>query len=112
MKQQKRIYYDRRSDALYLLIRSGTEEEVQEVAPGVNVELDQHGRLLGIEILNASRSLRQLMKKSRTDVARRESLRETVSILAIPGARESIKEGMREIKKGQGIPLEQFLASS
>lgn len=111
MKRQQRIYYDRRSDVLYLFIRSGAEEEVQEVAPGVNVELDQRGRLLGIEILNASRSLRQLMKKSRADVTHRASLRETAEILTIPGARESIREGMRDLKKGRGMPLQQFLAS-
>lgn len=111
MKQQKRIYYDRRSDVLYLFIRSGTEEEVQEVAPGVNVELDRRGQLLGIEILNASRSLRQLMKKSPVDIAHRESLRETAEILAISGAKESIREGMRDLKKGRGMPLEQFLAA-
>jgi len=30
-----------------------------------------------------------------------ESLEETAEILSIPGARESIKQGMKEIKKGK-----------
>lgn len=34
-----------------------------------------------------------------------ESLEETAEILAIPGAKASIKEGLKEAKKGQGIPL-------
>ncbi len=34
-----------------------------------------------------------------------ESLEETAEILAIPGAKQSIKEGLRQAKKGQGIPL-------
>lgn len=34
-----------------------------------------------------------------------ESLEETAEILAIPGARRSIKEGLKQAKKGKGIPL-------
>lgn len=34
-----------------------------------------------------------------------ESLEETAEILAIPGAKKSIKEGLKQAKKGQGIPL-------
>lgn len=39
MKQVKdKIYYDKKSDALWLFIRSGPEEQSKEVVPGVNVE--------------------------------------------------------------------------
>ena len=34
-----------------------------------------------------------------------ESLEETAEILAIPGAKKSIKEGLREAKKDQGTPI-------
>ena len=34
-----------------------------------------------------------------------ESLEETAEILAIPGAKRSIKEGLMEAKKGQGTPI-------
>lgn len=34
-----------------------------------------------------------------------ESLEETAEILAIPGAKLSIKIGLKQAKKGQGIPL-------
>lgn len=37
-----------------------------------------------------------------------ESLEETAEILAIPGARKSIREGMKQAKKGQGIPLSEL----
>ncbi len=37
-----------------------------------------------------------------------ESLEETAEILAIPGAKKSIKQGLKEAKKGQGIPLSQL----
>lgn len=40
-----------------------------------------------------------------------ESLEETLEVMAIPGAYESIREGVKEAKKRQGIPLNEFLKS-
>ena len=37
-----------------------------------------------------------------------DGLEETAQILAIPGAEESIKQGMKEAKKGLGIPLSEL----
>lgn len=56
MKRKKsRVYYDKKSDVLWILVRGGPEEEHREVAPGISVELGKNGELLGIEILDASR---------------------------------------------------------
>ena len=41
---------------------SGTEEEFVEVAPGVHVELDSKGDVIGIEILKASKFFRPVAK--------------------------------------------------
>lgn len=58
MKQtKKKIYYDKKTDVLWLYIKSGAEKEHKEVTPGVNVEIGYNGELLGIEILNASKVL-------------------------------------------------------
>lgn len=38
-----------------------------------------------------------------------ESLEETAEILAIPGAKRSIKEGLKQAKKGQGISLSELI---
>jgi len=38
-----------------------------------------------------------------------ESLEETAEILTIPGAKKSIEQGLKEAKKGQGIPLSKLL---
>ena len=51
----KRYHYDQKSDALYICIRAGEEESFEEIAPGVNVELDENDEIIGIEILNVSR---------------------------------------------------------
>lgn len=54
-KAKSKIYYDKKTDTLWLNVKSGLEEEYKEVAPGVNIELNKKGEVLGIEILNASK---------------------------------------------------------
>ena len=56
------INYDSQKDILYFAVREGVEEEFIEIAPGVNVELDQKGEVIGIEILNASQMLKPVAK--------------------------------------------------
>lgn len=56
-KRKQKIYYDKKSDILWINIKSGVEEEYREVAPGVSLEIGEKGELLGIEILNASKVL-------------------------------------------------------
>jgi uncharacterized protein YuzE len=57
-KSNKKVYYDNQSDTLWFLIKDGAEEEYQEIAPGINVELGKKGELMGIEVLNASKVLK------------------------------------------------------
>lgn len=61
-KAREKIYYDRKTDTLWMLIKKGIEEEHKEVSPGVSVELSKKGELLGIEILNASKVLGSKIK--------------------------------------------------
>jgi len=74
MKEKKThplVKYDPSSDVLYIATREGIEEEFTEVVPGVNVELDRKGNVLGVEILRASHTLRDFLKSldKRHDVA-------------------------------------------
>ena len=65
MKEKKNkplVRYDPSSDVLYIAIRKGVEEEFTEVAPGVNVEMDDRGNVLGVEILRASHTLKGFLK--------------------------------------------------
>lgn len=64
--KNKKINYDRKSDVFYLVIRDGYEEKHQEVSPGVFVELDKSGELIGIEILNASRNIGKFFQNSKS----------------------------------------------
>lgn len=62
MKKAK-INYDVQSDALYLVVKEGYEDKHQEIAPGVFVELDKAGEVIGVEILNASANIGKLFKR-------------------------------------------------
>ena len=61
IKAKKLIHYDQKSDVFYIGMK-GVEEECIEVSPGVNVELNERGKVIGIEILNASRLFRDVTK--------------------------------------------------
>jgi len=52
------VHDDPQSNALHFLVWHGEEERFAEVAEAVNVEIDQKGQLLSVEITNASCFLR------------------------------------------------------
>ena len=62
MKREPLINYDSESDVVYIVVRKGPEETVVEVAPGINVELDEKGEIIGIEILRASKFFKPIVK--------------------------------------------------
>lgn len=59
-ENKQKIYYDKKSDILWFLVKSGPELEYKEIAPGISVELGKNGELLGIEILNASKVVKPI----------------------------------------------------
>ncbi len=56
-----KVYYDDEEDILYLA-NKGEEEEVVELSPGVNLELDKKGKLIGVELFNASKMFKDVIK--------------------------------------------------
>ncbi|MFH1370210.1 MAG: DUF2283 domain-containing protein [Planctomycetota bacterium] len=62
MSKKPLINYDYESDVLYIVAKKAVEEEFAEIAPGINVELDDKGQVIGIEILNASKCLKPIAK--------------------------------------------------
>jgi uncharacterized protein YuzE len=61
-KHESRVNYDPATDVLYLVTQKGVEAEFKEVIPGVNVELDEEGQVIGVEILGASRVLNSVLE--------------------------------------------------
>jgi len=50
-----KVLYDNEVDALYIKLGDQTPEGVSEISEGVNVDVTSTGKLVGIEILNASK---------------------------------------------------------
>ena len=52
-----RVYYDNEVDALYLTLGDESPEGVIEIAEGVNLDTTSDDRIVGIEILDASKKI-------------------------------------------------------
>ena len=52
-----RLNYDPEADAAYLRFSDQTVAESDEVSPGVVIDYDGEGRMVGMEVLNARRHL-------------------------------------------------------
>ena len=50
------ITYDRVADSLYLKLKTGRVADSIEVSEGVILDLDEEGGVLGVEVLNYSKS--------------------------------------------------------
>jgi len=53
--------YFNNEDILYLLISEGEETSSVELSPNITAELNEHGELIGIEILEASSYMRDYL---------------------------------------------------
>ena len=56
-----KVFYDEKEDILYLA-KEGEEAEVIELSPGVNMELDSKGNLIGVELFKASHMFKDVLK--------------------------------------------------
>lgn len=56
-----KVFYDEEEDVLYLA-KESEEAEVVEISPGVNMELDSNGNLIGVELFKASRMFKNVLK--------------------------------------------------
>ena len=52
-----RVTYDPKVDALRIMLKDVPIEESDEQSPGVILDYDQEGNIVGIEVLNASERL-------------------------------------------------------
>jgi len=51
------VAYDPEADAAYIRFSSGKVEESEEVSPGIVLDYDQDGHIVGMEVLHARRQL-------------------------------------------------------
>ena len=52
-----RVEYDSKADAMYIWLRKARYEISEELAENVIIDLDKSGRIIGIEILDATKNL-------------------------------------------------------
>jgi len=59
-----RVEYDSKTDAMYIWLRKAKYEISEELAENVILDLDKRGRIIGIEILDATKNLgKELVNK-------------------------------------------------
>ena len=56
-KKKMKVYHDNEVDALYLKMGDETPEGVIEISEGVNLDTTSEDKIVGIEILNASKKI-------------------------------------------------------
>jgi uncharacterized protein YuzE len=52
-----RVEYDSKADAMYIWLRKAKYDISEELAENVIIDLDKNGRIIGIEVLDASKNL-------------------------------------------------------
>jgi uncharacterized protein YuzE len=52
-----RVYYDNKVDAIYIKLGNQKPEGVIEISEGVNLDTTTDNKIVGIEILNASKKM-------------------------------------------------------
>jgi len=56
-----KVYYDEKEDIFYLA-KEGLEAEVVALSPHVNMEIDDSGKLIGVEVFKASKLFKDVIK--------------------------------------------------
>jgi uncharacterized protein YuzE len=51
------VEYDKKADAMYIWLRKAKYDISEELAENVILDLDKNGRIIGIEVLGASKNL-------------------------------------------------------
>ena len=57
-----KVKYDKETDVLYIGFSEEKIKESDEGKPGIILDYDQHGAIVGIEILNASKKMKNPSK--------------------------------------------------
>jgi uncharacterized protein YuzE len=52
-----KVYYDDETDSLYLKLGDDAPDGVIEISEGVNIDTTSQGKIVSIEILNASKKI-------------------------------------------------------
>lgn len=77
-----RFHYDKKEDALYIRFNENPYQKSEEVQEGIIFDYDKNGKIIGIEILNASQKFPSQFRK--------EILKQKLSLTLSIGAKPKI----------------------
>ncbi len=63
MERENKYNDDKDSDSLFIYLEEREEDRFEEIAPGINIELDENGEIIGVEILKASRFMTKVTEQ-------------------------------------------------
>ena len=66
-----KVRYDREADIFYILVREGPVKDTVEVAEDIFIELDEDGKVAGIEIWRASQLVIRPVAEEMAEALRR-----------------------------------------
>lgn len=58
-----KITYDKKVDAMYIRLRKGSYDHTKKVTDDILVDVSKKGRVLGLEILDASKNIGKVKKE-------------------------------------------------
>lgn len=98
-------HYDQETDSLYIDLADRPSAESKEVRPGVVLDFDSDGNLVGIDIDNASKMVNV------SELTDQELLDQVLDMIQNELDLPLIKERLREYDEtGEGVPWEQIKA--
>ncbi len=63
-EKRAKLRHFEEEDVLHVLLKEGEEATSVEIAPNITAELNEQGELIGVEILNATRFLTDVVLES------------------------------------------------
>ncbi len=60
------VEYDKKADAMYIWVRKAKYDISEELAENFIIDLDKSGRIIGIEVLDASKNMAKTEKGAAT----------------------------------------------
>lgn len=67
-----KITYDKTADALYIYFKTGSVFATKEINDGLIVDFDNNNKIVGLEILDASKNMSDLTKKASIIIGNKE----------------------------------------
>src|SRR5436190_11545912 len=98
LEQTVKIDYDQQVDVLRILLRDAPIEESQEEAPGVIVDYDATGHVIGVEILLAKRQKAGIMKKNGRASSKATSAGSPKRLQSLQKQQQRLRKEIKQLK--------------